>query len=95
MLRKPEISSGRVGLGLCAPLPFTYSNGDRLTRGDNMLYFVCQVIAFKESRVTTVMAVGEELWVGLGNGHVVIFDVIKNNTYEDEAYVVLNENEGA
>ena len=41
------------------------------------------------------MAVGEELWVGLGNGHVVIFDVIKNNTYEDEAYVVLNENEGA
>ncbi|KAM7451092.1 hypothetical protein ABFA07_001163 [Porites harrisoni] len=51
------------------------------------------VIAFKESRVTTVMAVGDELWVGLGNGHVVIFDVIKNNTYEDEAYVVLNENE--
>ena len=41
------------------------------------------------------MAVGEELWVGLGNGHVVIFDVVKNNTYEDEAYVVLNEQEGA
>ena len=81
--------------GLCAPLPFTCSNGDLLTHGDNMLYFVCQVIAFKESRVTTVMAVGDELWVGLGNGHVVIFDVIKNNTYEDEAYVVLNEHEGA
>ena len=81
--------------GLCAPLPFTCSNGDLLTRGDNMLYFVCQVTAFKESRVTTVMAVGDELWVALGNGHVVIFDVIKNNTYEDEAYVVLNEHEGA
>ena len=51
-----------------------------------------KVIAFRESRVTTVMAVGEELWVGLGNGQVLIFDVYKNNAYEDEAYVVLNEN---
>ncbi|XP_078381614.1 uncharacterized protein LOC144664361 isoform X2 [Oculina patagonica] len=50
-----------------------------------------RVIAFSESRVTTVMAVGEELWVGLGNGQVLIFDVIRNDTYEDEAYVVLNE----
>ena len=53
-----------------------------------------QVIAFSDSRVTTVMAVGEELWVGLGNGQVLIFDVIKNSAYEDEAYVVLNENKG-
>lgn len=51
-----------------------------------------RVIAFSDSRVTTVMAVGEELWVGLGNGQVLIFDVIKNSAYEDEAYVVLNEN---
>lgn len=40
------------------------------------------------------MAVGEELWVGLGNGHVLIFDIIRNDAYEDEAYVVLNENKG-
>lgn len=40
------------------------------------------------------MAVGEELWVGLGNGQVLIFDVIRNDAYEDEAYVVLNENKG-
>lgn len=53
-----------------------------------------QVIAFSESRVTTVMAVGEELWVGLGNGQVLIFDVTRNDAYEDEAYVVLNENKG-
>jgi len=51
-----------------------------------------RVIAFSESRVTTVMAVGEELWVGLGNGQVLIFDVYKNNAFEDEAYVVLNDN---
>ena len=40
------------------------------------------------------MAAGEELWVGLGNGQVLIFDVIRNDAYEDEAYVVLNENKG-
>jgi len=40
------------------------------------------------------MAAGEELWVGLGNGQVLIFDVIRNDAYEDKAYVVLNENEG-
>ncbi|KAK2567207.1 TBC1 domain family member 2B [Acropora cervicornis] len=51
-----------------------------------------RVIAFSESRVTTVMAVGEELWVGLGNGQVLIFDIIKNNSFEDEAYLVLGEN---
>lgn len=51
-----------------------------------------RVIAFSESRVTTVMAVGEELWVGLGNGQVLIFDIIRNDAYEDEAYVVVNEN---
>ena len=39
------------------------------------------------------MAVGEELWVGLGNGQVLIFDVIRNDAYEDEA-LVLNENKG-
>ncbi|XP_015756023.1 PREDICTED: uncharacterized protein LOC107335514 [Acropora digitifera] len=38
------------------------------------------------------MAVGEELWVGLGNGQVLIFDIIKNNSFEDEAYLVLGEN---
>ena len=53
-----------------------------------------QVIAFHESRVTTVMAVGQELWVGLGNGQVLIFDVINNDAYEAEAYVVLKEQEG-
>lgn len=51
-----------------------------------------RVIAFSESRVTTVMAVGEELWVGLGNGQVLIFDIIKNSSFEDEAYLVLGEN---
>ena len=56
--------------------------------------FPPQVIAFSESRVTTVMAVGEELWVGLGNGQVLIFDVFKNSAYEDEAYVVLKEGKG-
>lgn len=40
------------------------------------------------------MAVGEELWVGLGNGQVLIFDIIRNDAYEDEAYVVVNENKG-
>ena len=40
------------------------------------------------------MAVGEELWVGLGNGQVLIFDIIKNSSYEDEAYLVLSENKG-
>ena len=40
------------------------------------------------------MAVGEELWVGLGNGQVLIFDIIRNDAYEDDAYVVLNENKG-
>ena len=40
------------------------------------------------------MAVGEELWVGLGNGQVLIFDVYKNNAFEDETYVVLNDNKG-
>lgn len=40
------------------------------------------------------MAVGEELWVGLGNGQVLIFDIIKNNSFEDEAYLVLGENKG-
>jgi len=40
------------------------------------------------------MAAGEELWVGLGNGQVLIFDVIRNDAYEDEAYVMLNENKG-
>ena len=58
------------------------------------LIFLPQVIAFSESRVTTVMAVGEELWVGLGNGQVLIFDVFKNSAYEDEGYVVLNETKG-
>ncbi|XP_068694929.1 uncharacterized protein [Montipora foliosa] len=52
-----------------------------------------RVIAFSESRVTTIMAVGEELWVGLGNGQVLIFDIVKNSSYEDEAYLVLSENE--
>lgn len=56
--------------------------------------FLPQVIAFSESRVTTVMAVGEELWVGLGNGQVLIFDVFKNSAYEDDAYVVLKESKG-
>lgn len=40
------------------------------------------------------MAVGEELWVGLGNGQVLIFDVTRNDEFEDEAYVVLDENKG-
>lgn len=70
----------------------------RLARSLHDLFNVCflllQVIAFSESRVTTVMAVGEELWVGLGNGQVLIFDIIRNDAYEDEAYVVLNENKG-
>ena len=60
----------------------------------SLLIFPLQVIAFSESRVTTVMAVGEELWVGLGNGQVLIFDIVKNSSYEDEAYLVLSENEG-
>lgn len=58
------------------------------------LFFFLQVIAFSQSRVTTVMAVGEELWVGLGNGQVLIFDVIRNDAYEDEAYVLLDKNKG-
>ena len=59
-----------------------------------MSVFFLQVIAFSESRVTTVMAVGEELWLGLGNGHVLIFDIIRNDAYEDEAYVVLTKHKG-
>ena len=53
-----------------------------------------QVIAFSESRVTTMMALGEELWVGLGNGQVLIFDVTRNDEIEDEGFVVLDEHEG-
>lgn len=52
-----------------------------------------RVIAFSESRVTTMMALGEELWVGLGNGQVLIFDVTRNDEIEDEGFVVLDEHE--
>ena len=41
-----------------------------------------------------MMALGEELWVGLGNGQVLIFDVTRNDKFEDEGYVVLDEHKG-
>ncbi|XP_048587303.1 uncharacterized protein LOC5507434 isoform X2 [Nematostella vectensis] len=47
------------------------------------------VSPFQETRVTTVMAFGEELWVGLGNGQVIIFDVIENKQYHEESFVLL------
>lgn len=58
------------------------------------VFLSLQVIAFCESRVTTMMALGEELWVGLGNGQVLIFDVTRNDKFEDEGYVVLDEHKG-
>ena len=41
-----------------------------------------------------MMALDEELWVGLGNGQVLIFDVTRNDKFEDEGYVVLDEHKG-
>ena len=46
---------------------------------------------FQQTRITTVASVGNELWVGLGNGQVLIFDVVRNDKYEKEAYVVIEE----
>lgn len=51
------------------------------------------VSPFHETRVTTVMTLGEELWVGLGNGQVLIFDVMPSDHDDEEAYVMLTGEE--
>jgi hypothetical protein len=44
------------------------------------------VSPFQESRVTIVMPFLEELWVGLGNGQVLIFDLIENQaSYKEDS----------
>lgn len=46
--------------------------------------FKVTVSPFQESRITTVMPFADELWVGLGNGQVLIFDLIENETPSKE-----------
>lgn len=46
--------------------------------------FKVTVSPFQESRITTVMPFADELWVGLGNGQVLIFDLIENETSSEE-----------
>ncbi|XP_031561824.1 uncharacterized protein LOC116297689 [Actinia tenebrosa] len=46
------------------------------------------VSPFQESRVTTIMPFADELWVGLGNGQVLIFDLIESETPSKEGDLV-------
>jgi len=43
------------------------------------------VSPFQESRVTTVLPFSDELWVGLGNGQVLIFDIVDNQKSSQES----------
>ena len=47
---------------------------------------------FQESRVTTIMPFDQELWVGLGNGQVLIFDVI-DGSHDDQEAAEVGQNE--
>ena len=51
------------------------------------------VSPFQQTRITTVASVGSELWVGLGNGQVLLFDVMRNERYGRDVYGAIDDQE--
>ena len=51
------------------------------------------VSPFQQTRITTVASVGSELWVGLGNGQVLLFDVMRNEKYGRDVYGAIEDQE--